>query len=561
MPQVTLRQLLNQAVAHHQAGRLTEAEAIYRQILAAVPQEPNALHLYGLLLHSTGKLEMARDLIQRAVQLRPQQAAFRSNLGQLLAAMGREDEALLQLRRAHELRPESAEILNNLGQLLSLTGSVAEGIALLRKSIALLPNHAHTHNNLGNALRSIGEIDPAVESLQTAVKLAPQEPVFHSNLGNALQDAGKLDQAIASFNQAIAIKPTLAEAHNNLGTSLRMLGRLDESIAKYRDAIALQPDYAMPHFNLGLTLLLTGNFEEGWREAEWRWRVREHKLRADEYPIPLWNGADLDSRTILLHPEQGFGDAIQFARYAPLLSQRGARVLLACQPELRRLFQQIAGVERVLTTGDMLPPCDVRCPLLSLPRVFGTNLSNVPAMVPFLRADPELVPKWKDRLAGDGRKKIGLAWAGRPQHRQDRLRSIPLPSMLVLAQVPGTRLISLQKGPAAAHARETAAALSLDDWTAELSDFADTAALIDALDLVITVDTAVAHLAGAMGKPVWVLLPFVPDWRWLMDRSDSPWYPTMRLFRQGRIGDWETPIQRVVRALGEESPWSTSVSY
>lgn len=552
MPQITLRELLNQAIAHHQAGRLAEAEAIYRQILNAMPDEPNALHLCGLLLHNSGRREAALAMIRRAVELRPQQAAFRSNLGHVLAALGRDDEALTEFRTALELRPDSADILNNFGHMLTQTGSPQEAIPLLRKSIELLPAHASAHNNLGNALRAIGDATGAVESLHEAIRLSPNEAVYHNNLGNALQDAGDLESAVTAFNRAIELQPKLAEAYNNRGTTFRMHGRFDESITSYRKAIEIQPDYAMPHFNLGLTLLLMGQFDEGWREAEWRWKVKEHRLRIDKYPQPLWNGADLHGQQILLHPEQGFGDEIQFVRYAPLVAARGGRVLLACQPQLTRLFGQIPSVETILTHGDKLPFYDVHAPLLSLPRIFGTNLSNIPANKPYLHAAPELSAKWSQRLADKPGRKIGLAWAGRPQHRLDRLRSIPLEALSPITSIPGIRFISLQKGPAAEKARDTNPRFDLLDRTDDLTDFADTAALIDNLDLVITVDTSIAHLAGAMGKPVWVLLQYVPDWRWMLDRMDSPWYPTMRLFRQSKLNNWAQPIDQLAQALREQ---------
>jgi hypothetical protein len=316
-------------------------------------------------------------------------------------------------------------------------------------------------------------------------------------------------------------------------------------VEAFEKAITLRADYALAHWNLGLILLSLGDFQRGWAEYEWRWRRPEY-ARHDHFKRPRWDGTQLGRRRILLHTEQGFGDVIQFIRFVPKVVERGGKVILACHSELRRLLSKIEGVQQWIDPGETLPEFDVHCPLMSLPKVFGTTVQTVPGQAPYLAAGAELAERWRERVEGLPGRKVGLAWAGRPGHGNDRNRSIRLNQLEKLGIVAGVSFVSLQKGEAA---RQQTPGLTITDWTADLNDFADTAALIANLDLVIAVDTAVAHLAGALGKPVWVLLPFVPDWRWMLDREDSPWYPTMRLFRQPAIGDWETPISRIVEAL------------
>jgi hypothetical protein len=320
--------------------------------------------------------------------------------------------------------------------------------------------------------------------------------------------------------------------------------------------VSLRTDYAEAHWNLALTLLLNSNLPEGWREFEWRLKIPEIVAPRD-FSQPGWNGSDLRGKTILVHDEQGFGDAIQFARYLPMVAERGGNIILGCARETAGLFQTMPAIGRVLTSGQPMPGFDAHVPLLSLPLMFGTTLSTIPAKVPYLTAPAEGVENWRRKIgAGDGRVRVGLAWAGRPTHKNDPRRSMRLDQFAPLANIKSVCFYSLQKGEAARQSASPPAGMQWVDWTDDLHDFADTAGLVANLDLVICVDTAVAHLAGAMGKPVWVLLPFVPDWRWLLNRDDSPWYPTMRLFRQSTAGDWDGVIQRVGTAL--EEYWPTS---
>ena len=450
--------------------------------------------------------------------------------------------------------PNHADALNQLGYLLYQTGRYQEALELIGRAIDRDPSTAEYHNNLGLALAALDLTDRAIAAYRKAAALNPAHPEIHNNLGNALEGVGRLDQAIASFGQAIALRPNLAEAHDNLGRALKKAGKLTEALAAHEQAVRLQPGLASAHLNLGLLCLLMGDLRRGWIECEWRWQTVESSVPRHRFAQTLWDGGNLGGRRILLHPEGGFGDTLLFIRYVPMVAERGGKVILGVPRELIRLLQELPGVHEMVPSKAPVPDFDVHCPLASLPRLFDTTLSNIPAGIPYVRAQPERIEHWRRRVPADGRLKIGLAWAGRPDYANDRNRSMSLRQLAPLGQVPRTWFCSLQKGAASQQARTPPGELSLVDWTDELDDFADTAALVANLDLVIAVDTSVVHLAGAMGKPVWVLLPFVPDWRWMLHREDSPWYPTVRLFRQQREGDWDAAINRVAEALRNLPP-------
>lgn len=654
----TIAQAFQTAFAHHQAGRLAEAEAIYRQILAAEPNHADALHLLGVIalqvgradaaidlmgksialapsfpdshynlgnaLLQTGRLPAAIDSYRRAVALRPGYAEAFFNLGNALLGNRQEHEAIAAYRQAVASKPDFPAALSNLGNLLKVHGQLDEAIAAYRQALACQPDLPETLSNLGNALRDKGQLDEAISCCQRALALRPDYPNALTNLGNALHDKGHLDEAIACHRRAIAMNPNIPEAHSNLGNTLKDKRMTDEAIAAYRQAIvlrpdfpeahsnlgialkdkgqfadalaslrhaiALKPDYAEPHSNLGTVfcergqvdegiacyrraivlkpglaevhsdlahaLLVQMNFAEGWEEYEWRWELKESIPVRPNFSQPAWDGSPLAGRTILLHAEQGFGDTLQFIRYLPLVQQRGGKVILQCQPELLRLFQMTADRIPMVARGQPLPAFDVHCPLLSLPRLFGTEVTTIPQNVPYLCADPADVGLWQGRLAAHGSSlKVGIVWAGDAGQdhleasRIDQRRSMRLSQFAPLAGVPGVVFVSLQKGRPKAQAQTPPASMVLLDWTDELKDFADTAALVTNLDLVITVDTAVAHLAGAMGRPVWLLNRFDTCWRWMLAREDTPWYPTMRLFRQQKAGEWEPVIRRVADEL------------
>jgi len=550
MTPLTIQQVFDLATQHHQAGRLQEAERLYRQVLARQPEHADAMHNLAVIALQVGRNDAAVEMIRRAIVLNPNHSEAHYNLGTALQNKGQLDEAIAAFRQAIALNPNLPEAHNNLGNALKDKEQFDEAIAAYRQAISLSPNFPEAHNNLGVALKDKGQLDEAIAACRRAIALRPNYAEAHYNLGNALKEKGQPDEAIAAYRRAIALNPKLPEAHSNLGNALKDKGQLDEATIAYRQATALGPNLPEGHHNLSLSLLARGEFQQGWEEYEWRWKCKDFPSPARNFVQPQWDGCPLEDRTVLLHTEQGLGDAIQFIRYLPLVAQRGGRIILECQAELQRLFQTIAGSCQIVARGQPLPAFDLHCPLQSLPRVFGTNLANIPNIVPYLHADAEDARRWQHRLASHSPNvRVGLAWAGSPTHKNDRNRSIKLARLAPLGQAPGVRFFSLQKGEAAAEAKTPPPGMELVDWTEELKDFADTAALIDNLDLVIAVDTAVVHLAGAMGKLVWTLLPFVADWRWLLERQDSPWYPTMRLFRQPRIGDWDSVVTRVVEAL------------
>jgi tetratricopeptide (TPR) repeat protein len=521
MSQVSIDQAMKIAFQHHQAGRLRDAEVVYRQVLAQQPAHASALQHLGLIAHQVGRNEIAVDLIQRAIALDPNSPDAYSNLGKVLKDMGQLDEA----------------------------------IAACRGAIGMNPGLPEPWSNLGNALCEKGQLDDAVAAYRQAIALRPAYAEAYSNLGNALNKKGQYDDAIIACRRAIALRPGFVDATVNLGAALANNGVFDEAIAAYRLAIVLDPQLPKPHWNLALALLATGDFERGWEEYEWRWKVKEFPSRPPNFSQPLWDGRPMNGRTILLHAEQGLGDTLQFIRYLPLVQSRGGKPIVLCQPELERLLRTQARGWPVVAKGQPLPDFELHCPVASLPRAFGTTPRSIPSEVPYLFPDPELLESWRQKLAGGiTGPRVALAWAGNPNFSWDRTRSITLDRLAPLAEVRGVTFYSLQKGESQSQTGHPPPGLRLADLGPELHDFADTAAALCLMDLVITTDTSVAHLAGALGRPVWLMLQFVPDWRWFPRREDSAWYPSMRLMRQPSKGDWGSVIRRVADELSHWTP-------
>jgi Flp pilus assembly protein TadD len=537
-------------------GRLEEAAASYRLALRLLPNFVVALCNLGVVLREQGKLEEAVACLQQALRLDPNSAGVQDNLGTALCAQGRLEEAALRYREALRLQPGHAQAHSNLGMVLTLQGKPEEAAASFRQAIRLQPNYAEAHTGLGAALQAQGKLEEAVASLGQAVRLKPRYAEGYNNLGVALREQGKLEEALASLQQALQIKSHYADAHNNLGVTLRDQGRFEEALESWERVLQLKPDYAEPHNNRAMTLLLMGDFERGWPEYEWRWRCKDWPSAMPPFRQPIWDGGSLEGRTILLHAEQGLGDTLQFIRYAPLVKQRGCTTVVQCQPPLVRILTGCPGIDRLVPLGCPLPDFDVHAPLLSIPRLLRTTPATVPAAVPYLSADEQLLQHWGRQLKPVQAFKVGIAWQGSPTYRKDRDRSVPLAHFAALARVPGVQLISLQKGPGTEQLAGVADLFPVTDLGSRLDEtagaFMDTAAVMKNLDLVVTSDTAIPHLAGALGVPVWVPLPLVPDWRWLLEREDSPWYPTMRLFRQTERGNWTEVFERIARALHEK---------
>jgi hypothetical protein len=405
-------------------------------------------------------------------------------------------------------------------------------------------------NNLAEVLCESVQLDLAVKAAARALELQPRLPEAHNNMGYALSTMGRYDEAIGCFRTAVALRPEYAQAYGNLGIAYQFKGNLDQAVVMFRTALALHPDYSFAQWNHGLIHLMRGEYEAGWEGFEHRPHAADARLAPPRCDKPRWDGGELKGERILVHHEQGLGDTMLFARYLPMIARRGGRVVLACDKSLVELMRIQDGVEECRDSAqESLPEFDVFVPLPSLPKIFATRADTIPADVPYLKCDPLPAARWGERVAeaARGRRRVGLVWACK--NCADLFRSTTLNDLSAVGRVEGNWFCSLQKGDAAA--QKPPPHLELTDWTAELSDFAQTAALVSQLDLVITIDTSVTHLSGALGKPTWLLLRHMADWRWLLNRADCPWYPTMRIFRQERLGDWSTPMEQVVRALSE----------
>jgi Flp pilus assembly protein TadD len=453
-----------------------------------------------------------------------------------------------------EHSPENPSALNLLGGIRCQEKRFAEAVELLLRAVRAEPDAASIHYNLAGAYRSNGQMEEAIGSFRKALSVQPTLADAHHNLGLTLQDCGRVDEAVASLRMAVVQQPRNARYHNSLGWALWNGGAGDEAVTHYHGAIRLQPDYAPAHNNLALAWLSRGDLLDGWREYDWRWKVAGFAGADHHVPGPLWVGGDLKGKRLLVYTEQGFGDALQFGRYIPLLTEKGARVILQCRRELWRLFQSLQGVERLVVKNEEIGPYDVQCPLMSLPRAFGTNRQTIPSAVPYLQAPADAVEEWGRRLGpAGGRLRVGLAWWITKQ--PDLWRTCPLERFLPLIPlVDRLQFYSLQVDAALEHSPDAARRLALVDLRPHLTDFAETAALMEHLDLVLSVDTSVVHVAGALGRPTWVLLPHIADWRWMQGRADSPWYPTARLFRQPARGEWDAVIDRVLACLSELPP-------
>jgi len=541
-----LAQAIEEAVALHRQGDLRGAERIYTRILKARRDHFDALHLLGLLKHQTGKAGEAHRLISAALAVNPRSADARSNLGLALHALKRDAEALASFEQALALDPDHVEALNNRGTALLALDRAAEALAAFERLLAISPRHLEAQVNRANALLALGRADEAITRYDAVLAAQPRHAGAQFNRGNALARSDRCAEAISAYDRAIALVPSYVKAHNNRGNALRALNRNREALASYGAAIAFDKDFADAHLNEAHALLTLGEFARGFAAYEWRWKVADIAPHRRTFRQPLWLGErPLGGRTILLHAEQGFGDTIQFVRYAGPLARSGANVVLEVPPALKALMAEVDGAAHVLARGETLPAFDLHCPLASLPLALKTEPAGIPAEMPYLAAPPERLAKWRTRMDALARPRVALAWSGSPAHANDRNRSIALSRLQSLWSLDGVSFVGVQREPREEDARALAGIPRLTHLGGELADFADTAAVLALADLVISVDSAVAHLAGAMGRPLWILLPFAADWRWMLDREDSPWYPTARLVRQPSLGDWDSVIGRV----------------
>jgi tetratricopeptide (TPR) repeat protein len=608
----SVQRTLAEAIEHHRGGRLPQAEALYRQILKQQPDHPDALHLLGVVALQAGNPTAALELIQRAVragesaaalnnlgeafrhlrrfdeaiasyrkslELEPRQVDANANMSLALEQLGRHEEAAQALERAAEIQPNRIDLHGAAGSKWAMAGNPYRAAAAFRRVIALDARIAAAHSGLATALAHTGAIDEALAASKRALELAPNDASAHGSHAVVLDRAGRLEESVAAFERAAKRQPSFPDYYGHRATVLERLERFDQALDVYRQgcracpndarlfsnlssllrrrrlfgesveaaetAVRLAPAYSDAHGNLALSRLAVGDYVGGFQEYEWRWRCDSFTTAQRDFNRPMWDGSDPSGRTILVHTEQGHGDAIQFMRYVPMLAARGATVMVECHHSLRKLAARVQGVSRVISSGTALPEFDLHAPLLSLPRAFNTTLDAVPRDVPYLSPEPERVEAWKRKL-DTNKFKVGLIWAGNA--KPDPKRTIPGALLQPLVGVANVQFYSLQKRDATTFSAAPQE-LNLIDLDPDLTDFHETAASMWNLDLIITLDSAPAHLAGALGRSTWTLLPYAPDWRWLLERDDSPWYPTMRLFRQSRDDDWTEVIERVRNEL------------
>jgi tetratricopeptide (TPR) repeat protein len=552
-----LDQALGEAVALHRQGQLREAERTYARVLKAAPDHFDALNLLGGIKIQQGQFGEAQRLLAAAVKARPEIAAGWTNLGQAQHALKRPADALQAFDKARALAPDDVDILYQHANALISLNRHREALDELQTVLAKKPQHFEARLNSGLTQAALGFPDPALADFDAALALSPQHPVAHFNRGVVLIKLGRYAEAVAANERAIAAAPDYATAWLNRGMALAQLRRFTEAIACYGEVLARRKDSADAYFNRALALLTTGDYRRGFLDYEWRWR-RTGMAAPKSRGRRLWLGEfALAGKTILLHAEQGLGDTIQFARYAPLVAAAGAKVVLEVQPELKSVLSRLDGVTSVVGRGEA-PSFDLHCPLGSLPLALKTELPSVPAPIPYLAADQSHLNKWSAQIGTLPPPRIAVAWAGNPAHDNDRNRSIALSTLAPLFAAPGmgASFISIQRELRGEDAAQLAAQPRLTHVGGALADFEDTAAVLALCDLLVTVDTAPAHLAGAMGRPLWVLVPFAPDWRWTLDGEATPWYPTARIFRQPALGDWTAVIARVAAALPNELPRS-----
>jgi tetratricopeptide (TPR) repeat protein len=571
------------------AGRHLDAVNCCEQALSIDPNCADALHLMGLLSFDKGHYELAIEWISRAIRQNPT-AEYLQHLGKVLERLKRYDEALKAFDKAIQFQPDSAELWRSLGNVLlqldrgneallsyqralqfkprdfesaskaavqlHLQGRWEEALAYFNICEALQPNQAPILSLRGIAHRGLRNYQAYLSDSQRAHKLDPTNAESCNNIGEALVSLGREEEAITWYDKALALSPNDATILTNKAQAISQFRRLDEAAAIYSRVRTIAPDHAMAEWNRALLKLLTGDFAAGWAGREARWKIPSFSAHYPRFHQPMWRGVEpVVGKTVLVHADEGLGDTIQFARYLPMVAARGARVVMVVADALQPLLSGLAGVDQCLPlSAGQLPSFDLHCPFSNLPLIFGTTLDTIPASTSYLpKPSADQLQVWETRLGPRGRLRVGLVWSGSTDHRNDRNRSIPLQMLTRILDMDAT-FVSLQKDPRPADKAILAERADIVDLTEHLTDFIETAALVSCLDLVVTVDTSVVHLAGAMGRPTWVMLPYLPDYRWLLDRDDSPWYPTIRLFRQDATRDYAPVLDRIRAELAAFQP-------
>ena len=540
---------LHDAMVAHQAGNLGQAESLYRRVLEHDRNQLQVLSMLGILHAQRGKYIDAQRVLKQALKLDPGHAGNQFNYGNVLLGLKRLDEAFTAFGKALLINPGLAEAHLNRGNILMLQKRYQEAATCFTNATRANPKFAQAFCNRAQALEEMGQFDQALASCDEAINVSPAIAEFHACRTNILGRLKRYDEALNSISKALSLRPDSAAFHYNHGNILTEIKNYHEAIAAFSKALALEPGFARAHLNEGLCRLLLGDTEHGWRKYEYRLKLPEYLDLKRDFGKPLWSGdSSLNRKAILVHAEQGFGDTLMMCRYVPLLAAHGARVIFEVKPGLTRLFESLAGVSTLIARGETVPQFDIHCPIMSLPIAFKTRLETVPASVPYLSVQKENVDQWRSKVEG-GRFKVGVAWAGNPSFRNDRERSITLQNILPIFSAAGATFFSIQKDLREGDAEILGANPHIRHLGDQLDDFMDTAAAMNAMDLIISSDTSIVHLAGALGRPVWILLSDNPDWRWLLDRTDSPWYPTARLFRQTKSGDWSSVVSDVCAEL------------
>ena len=572
------------ALALHQGNQWDQAEALYQQLLQRYPRHPQLLANLGALALQTGRLEQSITLLEQSLAAQPNQSVANSNLAIALQYQGQSARALSHYDRAISLAPHNADAYANKAMLLLDLGRPEEAVESSDHALSLQPRHIGAWNNKGTALEALGRqaeardcyeqvillnpghllarnnkantllaearYETAHQTLQEVLLLDPTFVDAHVNVGNCFLGMRRLEEAKVAFQTALELDPGHVTARTNLGMALGQMGSLAPAIELWNEALSRQPNYAPAIWCLATARLVRGEYAEGWPLFESRW-LDPQKAARRHFTQPLWLGepeSSLSGKTLLLHAEQGLGDTLQFCRYVPMVGRVGGRIILEVQPLLQEFLQQQFSQLEVLAYGDPLPDFDLHCPLMSLPLAFRTELDSIPADIPYLSARPERIAAWGERLGPRQRPRIGLVWSGNPAHKNDHNRSLRLSQLETLLESPYDWHI-LQKDIQPEDEATLKRLPQLQDHRHDLTDFDATAGLLSHMDLLISVDTSVAHLAGSLGKPVWLLLPYMPDYRWLLDRPDSPWYPSFTLYRQPAIGDWASVLQQVQQQL------------
>lgn len=576
------------ALAHQR--RFFEAAAALEEACEFDPEFADAYSNLGAVLRRLGDIEGAIAQFEEAIRVRPDFAAAYYNLGNAYGLKDDKTAAVEAYRAAITHRSDYAEAWNNLARLLNDGGHHEEALEACLEGLQSAPDNPHLRNNTGNAYQGLGQYPNAIEQYRFAIENAPNMSEAYSNLGIVLKEAGEFEASVAIHRKAVELAPQDIGALNNMGTGEQSSGLLDEAVRTFERALALDkdavvtkinlatalmerneidraiplfeevvetasfgdetPEHALAHKNLGLSLMLRGEFDIGAKHYAWRWATREFTPR--DLPSPVWAGEELDGETIFVHWEQGFGDAIQFARFAAQIRDRGGRPILEAPAPLAPLLKTAKGIEEIIIEGMTPPETDLHIPMFDLLGALSVSSQNLPGTIPYLEVNPDRGERWSDRIPETGRLRVGLVWAGRPTHRNDRNRSLPLEAMLPLLRQTDVDFYALQVGERASDIAATGLTNDLIDLSPRLTDFAETAAALDQLDLLISVDTSVVHVAGAINRPAWVLIPYAPDWRWGLESDTSPWYPSVRLFRQPKSGDWETVLENIAKALRTE---------